>query len=304
MEGLYSINRPQFHQLVTHVSLYHDEPSNGFRELVRDCLERMGLRPSKLTVWNVPNMSTLMGKSIPVDVHGGFVLADEAALLESAKCYGMLRYALLAAAGRYKDGGRFRYDMITMNSALLVGCSAGCGFLYTGRRRWGWMRRRPIGSIFAAFAVCVATVGLTRMCMRTLGLGLIMAERGHKKALSKLKCVDCIDDVNSYTSEQIVELRDQKPPQSPPGMPPPPEAFMRQYALGIQKQIKLLEIDMAEVRVLRRDMKSHLCTLHKGLREAPDTFIDPSGFPILPSERAAAKNRAPLDGAPVLPSQS
>lgn len=303
MEALYSINRPQFHQLVTHVSLYHDDPSDGFRELVQDCLRRMGLKANKFTIWNVPSMNSLMGKSIPVDIHGGYVLADEATIMEHAKCHGMLRYALLAAAARSKEGGRFRYDMATMNIALMAGCAAGCGFLYTGRRRWGWMRRRPFGSVVASFAVCLGTVGLARVVMRTLGLGLIVAERSHKKALKQLDCVDCIDDVNEYTSNQIDELRNQKLPESPPGMPPPPEAFLRQFALGIQKQIKLLEIDMAEVKVLRRDMKTHLCTVHKGLREAPDTFLDPHGFPILLTERASAKRRAPLDGT-VAPSQT
>mmetsp|Transcript_26091 Transcript_26091/g.30244 ORF Transcript_26091/g.30244 Transcript_26091/m.30244 type:complete len:298 (+) Transcript_26091:54-947(+) len=297
MEALYTINKAQFHQVATHVSVYHEDCSPGYSALVTDCMLKAGLRPERMKLWNVPDMSSLLGKAIPLDVHGNYVLVDEAKALESSKSYGVLRYALLSAAVRSKEGGKRRYDFLTMNASLMMGAGAGFGFLSYGRRRWGWMRRRPYATVFGSFAVALAGVALSRLAIRTVGVGLIMAERSHKKALQHLDCLDCIDDVNTYTAMQIEELKQQKVPQQP-GMPPPPEDFIRKFEKGIQAQVKLLEIDMLEVGILRKKMTSHVCSLHKGLREAPDTYADPLGLPILPTERAAATSRPALKEGP------
>lgn len=294
MEALFALNKGQFHQFVTHVSVYHEDCSAPYRRVVDECLVSSGLAPSKFTVWNVPQLSSYLGKALPLDVHGRHVLLDENEALRKSGYYGVLRYALLAAAVRAKEGGKWRYDFVSMNVALAAGCGVGFGALSYGRRRWGWMRRRPVGAVFAAFSLAVASVLMSRAAMKLLGIGLVMAEKGHKKALQRLDCIDCIDDVNKYTLRQIDELREQKLPAPLPGMPPPPAEYVRRFESGIQTQIKMLEVDMEEVRVLRKRMQSHLCTLHKELRAAPDTFVDPEGLPILPSERQAAKERASL----------
>lgn len=299
MESLYTVNKPGFHQLATHISLYHEPSSPPFQALIDDTLIRCGLKPRTFTTWNVPNMHTLLGKSIPVDVHGKYVLVDEAKALESSTSYGVLRYALLATAIRTKEGGRFRYDFGTMNLSMTVGALSGFGFLWYVRPR-SFGRRRPFLSITAACGVCLASLAMTRWALRAFGIGLLVAEKSHKKALTRLECADCMEDVNLYTAGQIQELKNQPLPQSQPGMPPPPEEYVRRFQKGIQTQIKLLEIDMQEVSILRKRVQGSYCGLHKGLREAPQTYTDPSGMPILALERRRAEERL-QQAAPSLP---
>ncbi|RNF06047.1 hypothetical protein TraAM80_04201, partial [Trypanosoma rangeli] len=247
MDALYLLSKAQFHQVATHISLYHEDASPGYRSLAEDCLRLVGLNPSRYVYWNIPNMGTYFGKTVPVDVHGGHVLVDEASAGPAAASFGVLRYAYLSAAVRAKEGGRWRYDFMTMNVTLGVGAAAGFAALSVGRKRWTWMRRHPVGGLAVSLLVFLTATVASRQAIRVLGVGVVTAHNSHKKALTRLNCADCFDDVNSYTAQQVEELQKQELPRQP-GMPPPPEEFVRRFERGTQLQVKLLQADIDEVR--------------------------------------------------------
>ncbi|KAG5488736.1 hypothetical protein JIQ42_00353 [Leishmania sp. Namibia] len=293
MDSLYFIGKAQFHQLATHISLYHEDMSTGYRHLSTDALMAAGLQPHKFTYWNVPMMSGYLGKAVPLDIHGGYVLIDEEKAMPMATSYGMLRYALLASAVRAKEGGRWRYDFMTMNSTLAIGTAAGCGFLSFGRKRIGWMRHHPIGCVMMSFVVCLTTTVIARQGIKGLGIGIVQAQNSHKKALSCLRCVDCLEDVNTYTLNQIEELKAQQIPQQV-GMPPPPEEYVRRFKKSVEMQCKLLKVDMDEVRLIRKLAGGSLCDVHQHLRDDPKGYKEPHGLVLLASDRVRAAEHPPL----------
>lgn len=293
MDSLYFIGKAQFHQLATHISLYHEDMSDAYKHLSTDALLAAGLKPHKFTFWNVPMMSGYLGKTVPLDIHGGYVMVDEEKVMPMATSYGMLRYALLTSAVRAKEGGRWRYDFFTMNATLAIGTAAGFGLLSFGRRRIGWMRRRPVGSVVVSFMACLATTVLARQTIKSLGIGIVQAQNSHKKALNRLHCVDCLEDVNTYTLKQIEELKAQQLPQQP-GMPPPPEEHVRRFKKGVEMQCRLLETDMDEVRIIRKWAAGSLCDVHQHLREDPTGYKEPHGLTLLASDRTRAAERPPL----------
>jgi hypothetical protein len=290
MDTLFGMNRAQFHQLVTHVSLYREDASAPYKQLAEEVLEAAGHRPSSFTFWHVPNMDTYLGKAVPVDVHGKYVLLDEDHALAKARSYGMLKYALMTSSVRAKEGGRRRYDFITLNMSLAAGTAAGFGFLNYGRYRWKWMMRRPLGCILGSFGVCLATVVLARAVIKGLGVGLVVAERGHGKALRALRCVDCLTDVSEYTLEQIEELKAQKIPTQP-GTPPPPPEYVKKFEQNVQLQVDLLTRDVGEVGRLKKIAKSAMCSFHQELRADPDGYRPLSGLVVLAADRQRARQR-------------
>ncbi|CAJ1038180.1 hypothetical protein Q4I30_008091 [Leishmania utingensis] len=297
MDSLYFISKAQFHQLATHISLYHEDMSAGYKHLSTDALMAVGLKPHKFTYWNVPMMSGYLGKTVPLDIHGGYVMVDEEKVMPMATSYGMLRYALLTSAVRAKEGGRWRYDFMTMNITLAAGSAAGFGLLSFGRKRIGWMRHHPIGSVMVSFAACLSTTVIARQGIKELGIGIVQAQNSHKKALNNLHCVDCLEDVNTYTLNQIEELKAQQIPQQP-GMPPPPEEYVKRFKKGVEMQCKLLETDMDEVRLIRKWARGSLCDVHQHLREDPAGYKEPHGIALLASDRARAAERPPLATEP------
>ena len=290
MDTLFGINRAQFHQLVTHVSLYHEDASSPYRQLAEEVLVAAGLKPSSFTIWHVPNMDSYLGKAVPVDVHGQHVFMDEDHALAKARSYGMLKYALMTSSVRAKEGGRKRYDFTTLNLSLAVGSAAGCGFLYYGRYRWKWMMRRPLGCIFGSFGVCLATVVLMRGVIKGLGVGMVVAERGHGKALRGLKCVDCLEDVSEYTVQQIQDLKEQKISQQP-GMPPPPPEFVKKFEKSMQIQADLLSRDVAEVGRLKKLASGVVCSFHESLRADPECYVPTNGLVVLQADRERTRRR-------------
>ncbi|KAK7197894.1 hypothetical protein NESM_000743800 [Novymonas esmeraldas] len=293
MDSLYFIGKAQFHQLATHISLYHEDMSDGYKHLSTEALAAVGLTPHRFTFWRVPMMSGYLGKTVPLDIHGGYVMIDEEKVMPMATSYGMLRYALLTSAVRAKEGGRWRYDFMTMNTTLLIGSAAGFGLLSFGRKRIAWMRRRPIGSIVVSFAACLATTVVARQLIKSLGIGIVQAQNSHKKALRCLRCIDCLEDVNTYTQHQIEELRAQQLPQQP-GMPPPPEEHVRRFKKGVEMQCALLQTDMDEVRLIRKWAGGSLCEAHQHLRGDPQGYAGPRGIVLLESDRVRAAERTPL----------
>lgn len=291
MDGLFFIGKAQFHQLATHISLYHQDNSPPFLFLGDQTLREVGLRPERFTFWNVPTMSSYLGKAVPLDIHGGYVLVDEENAMPMATSYGVLRYAYLTAAVRAREGGRWRYDFMSMNFALGVGTLAGFGTLAFGRKKVAWMRRHPLGCVSVSFLTCLLATVLTRQTLKGLGVGIIQAQNSHKKALKTLQCVDCLDDVNQYTAQQIDDLRKQKIPQQP-GMPPPPEEYVKRFERNVELQCKLLSTDMDEVRLIKKYLGLNLCAVHEGLRSNPNGYTEPHGLSLLPADRARAQERA------------
>ncbi|EKF28414.1 hypothetical protein MOQ_007823 [Trypanosoma cruzi marinkellei] len=292
MDALYLMSRAQFHQAATHISLYREDASPGYRTLGEECLRLVGLNPSRYVYWNVPNMSTYFGKTVPVDVHGGYVLVDEGAAGRLATSYGVLRYAYLSAAVRAREGGRWRYDFMTMNITLAVGVAGGFAALSIGRSRWAWMRRHPVGGIALSLLVFLTATVASRQAIRVLGVGIVTAHNSHKKALTRLNCADCFDDVNLYTAQQVEDLRKQEIPRQP-GMPPPPEEFVKRFERGTQLQIKMLQADMEEVRAEKRRIGSNFCDVHRGLRE-DERYAESAVLPIssVDTQRASERLRA------------
>lgn len=299
MDALYLLNKAQFHQAATHISLYHEEASPGYRALGEECLRLVGLRPERYVFWNVPHMSSYFGTMVPLDVHGGHVLVDEGAAGRTATSYGVLRYAYLSAAVRAKAGGRWRYDFMTMNFTLGVGVASGFTALSVGRKRWAWMRRRPVGGIAASLLIGLATTVAARQGIRVLGVGVVTASNSHRRALAKLNCADCFDDVNLYTAQQVAELRRQGGVPQQPGMPPPPEEFVKRFEQNKALQARLLEADIAEVGAAKRRIGSScLCDVHRGLRE-DEQYATTTVLPILPADIQRARERVSASAAEV-----
>lgn len=298
MDSLYFIGRAQFHQLATHVALYREDSSPAYKQLSVESLQAVGLRPEKFAFWNVPVMSSYLGKAVPLDVHGGHVLIDEDKVMPMATSYGVLRYALLSSAVRAKEGGRWRYDFMTMNTTIGLGVTAGFVALSVGRKRVPWMRRHPIGCIFVALLTCLTTTVVSRQGIKMLGLGIVQAQKSHQKALKALRCTDCLEDVNVYTKGQILELKEQKIP-SQPGMPPPPEEYVKRFEKNLQLQVRLLETDVEEVRLIRKHAGGELCVAHKGLRSNPRGYQEQHGLTLLNSDRDRAAARE-AETAPTL----
>nr|CCC95532.1 unnamed protein product [Trypanosoma congolense IL3000] len=267
MDGLYVSAKAQFHQLATHISLYHEDASPAHRALAESCLQHMGLRPGRFVFWNVPGMSGYFSKALPLDIHGGHVLVDEAAVGEAAGTFGVLRYAYLAAAARARAGGRWRYDFVTMNVTLGMGSLSGFAALFFGRRHWLWMRRRPVGAVGAAITIGFVTAAGSRQLIRVLGVGITHARNTNRRALERLQCVDCCDDVTQYTEQRREELEAHKLPQQQPGMPPLPESTTRHFERLSALQLQLLKTNLDEIRAARRRANSRLCDVHRNLRE-------------------------------------
>ncbi|RHW67657.1 hypothetical protein DPX39_110066300 [Trypanosoma brucei equiperdum] len=291
MDGLYFTAKAQFHQLATHISLYHEDASPTYRTLGEACLQLAGLRPDRFTFWNVPNMSGYFNKALPLDIHGGYVLVDEAAVKAAAGTYGVLRYAYLAAAVRARAGGRWRYDFTTMNAALCMGVASGFAVLSVGRRRWPLMRRRPVGAIAVGVTTCFVAVVATRLLLRAMGAGITHARNSNRRALEKLRCVDCYDDVARYTEQRKEEVEAQRVPQPQPGMPPLPEASLRQFERLSALQVQLLESNLCEIRLAKRRANSQLCDVHRGLRD-DEQYAVSAGLPIQSADVALARERA------------
>lgn len=311
MDVLYLVGRAQFHQLVTYISLHHENNSDGYRHLGERSLREVGLRPERFTLWNVPRMQQYLGKAVPLDIHGRHVLVDEVHALPMASSYGMLRYAYLACAVRAKEGGRQRYDFVTMNAALWTGMAAGWGLLYAGRRRTLWMRRRPVAAVLLSMGCCLFVTVVVRQTIKSLGVGIVQAQRSHRKALQTLNCVDCLDDVHAYTRAQMEELSSapsaaamQPRMAGPPGLAPPmspssssssapelPPDVAARLKRGVEMQRRLLELDVQEVRLARRHADGKLCAVHTGLRSDPEHYQDEHGLALLASDRARAAER-------------
>ncbi|RNF06046.1 hypothetical protein TraAM80_04200, partial [Trypanosoma rangeli] len=200
-----------------------------------------------------------------------------------------------SAAVRAKEGGRWRYDFMTMNVTLGVGAAAGFAALSVGRKRWTWMRRHPVGGLAVSLLVFLTATVASRQAIRVLGVGVVTAHNSHKKALTQLNCADCFDDVNSYTAQQVEELQKQELPRQP-GMPPPPEEFVRRFERGTQLQVKLLQADIDEVRAAKRRIGAHLCDVHRHLREDA-TYADTAILPISRVDVQRASERARAEAA-------
>jgi hypothetical protein len=99
-----------------------------------------------------------------------------------------------------------------------------------------------------------------------------------------------MDDINDFTEKRLSDVKSQQIPQQP-GMPPPDPLFIKAFEGARKTNIKMLEIDMTEVRLLKKYVGGALCGFHAGIRSDPDGYMHPQGFPVLQSDRARAVAR-------------
>jgi hypothetical protein len=315
MDAMYAANPGAFQQLATHISIYNVPMSVGFANLTEDVLrQHVGVwRYGKYKQWNVPGMGTMLGKMSPVDIHGWHVVIDEGEINspDRESCYSTLRYGLVTAAQRRKEGGRKAYDFITMNFALGVGAIFGTAFLVQARKRIAFFQRRPLVTV--ALSLCIVGVALpvVRSLFKMFTVGVVVAERTHRKALGTITCHDCLGDMLEYTDGQITELGISDLPPPLPGQPPMPEQLKDKFRESIVAQIGLLKADAGFMRSMQKKaLVTHgvaagtllpdacLCEVHRGLRRDPEGFKHPREFPIFAKDRAMARRRVDAVTAP------
>jgi hypothetical protein len=232
--------------------------SPGYDSYLRAVLgDQVGLRRlDKFKFWNVPGMGQELGKVTPFDVHGWHVLIDEREFAQPTKAatHGVLRYAVAAAGMRRKDGGRRLYDYTTMNFSLAVGGALGFAAQHYGRRRWNFMRKRPLFSIGLGLFVMAAMVPLIRSIFKVFSVGILIAEKQHERALRTVQCYDCLCDVHSFTEQQMSEVATAKLPPNRPGLPPHTPEMEKRFEDGMQLQLLLLSRDLTLIRQFIKNM--------------------------------------------------
>jgi hypothetical protein len=279
MDTLFALNPGAFAQLATHISIYNQPMSEGYRSMVTDALrDTVRLwRWQKYTLWNVPGMGAMLGKVAPVDVHGFFVVLDEQELeLPSREStFSTLRYTILTAGQRRKEGGRRLYEFGTMNFALAAAAIVGTTWMKKGRTRFAFFDRRPFWSIASAFAVSIVTIAGVRLGFKMLGVGTWVAEKSHGRALHQVTCVDCLDELVAFTDDQIRDMQNAKLPDPKPGQPPPPP----------EMEVKFKESMVANGALLKKDQKAML--LHQR------RLLEQAGVPVahMHEDRQTAKLR-------------
>ncbi|KAH8610461.1 hypothetical protein ERJ75_001098600 [Trypanosoma vivax] len=287
MESLYFVSRSQFHQLVTHISLYRENASPEFQSLAEESLSSVGLNPHCYRFWNVPYMAAFFNKAVPLDVHGLDVFVDECAVGAAARSHGVLRYAFLAAAVRAREGGRWWYDFSTMNFVLAVGCCTGLFSLYVARHRFAWMRRRPFGGIALCSVLGTSSSILDRQVFPLFCIGVSRAQKCDRKALEKLECADCFNDVFQYTEQHKADLCSKKFIPSQPGFATVPDSVAKQLAKRVELQQSVLDFTMEEIRCAKGKLANRLCDVHRSLRT--DGTFDAIRSPIQPINAQLAK---------------
>lgn len=258
MDSLFATNPGAFAQVATHISLFSEPMSPGFASFVTQTLRddvRMW-RWHKYTLWNVTGLGELLGKLLPVDVHGWHVVLDEEALLQPSKhvSHSSLKYALLVGGQRRKEGGRKVYDFVTMNFGLAVGGITGLAFMMRGRKRFGFLKRRPIVSLLASSVIVGIAFIAVRQLFQIFAVGMWAAERSHHKALKRIKCVDCLDELVIFMDEQIADFKTSKLPEPMPGMPPIPEGVEAMFMKNMALQADLLRADQITMRTLQKQL--------------------------------------------------
>jgi hypothetical protein len=258
MDSLFAINQGAFAQLATHISIYNQPMSEGYRGLVTDALrDTVGLwRWHKYTLWNVPGLGAMLGKVAPVDVHGFFVVVDEAEIAAPSRgmTYSTLRYTILTAGQRRKEGGRRLYEFTTMNFGLAVSGILGASWMRDGRTRFAFFDHRPVASIASAMGVSVVSFVAVRMAFKLCGVGMWVAEMSHATALKRVKCADCLDEMILFTDEQIEDVKHARLPDPKPGQPPTPPELHVKFKEAMVLQGELLRKDQFVMRDLQRKM--------------------------------------------------
>ena len=324
MDTLFTQSPGQFQQVAVHVSIHRDELTGGWEKFAKDTF-RAALRVNadRFKYWDVEGLGGVLGKALPVDVHGQDVFMDVKALKVNPQVtHGVLKYALLASGQRRKDGGRRFYDYASMNFALGIGGVAGFTSMWKVHNR---LASRPLVHLGVGLTVGLLSLTLVRFAFNFFAVGITFAQRQHVKAINNLACADCCDDVLRWTESSIEEVRNAKLPESPPGMPPPPPDVERKFRAGCDTQVRVLQDDVLHLRSRLRDWTGglmsassatilantqatpqpdngsltvpssiKLCPTHAGLREQPVTFVPADGRWLSQQDRQLAEQRRAL----------
>lgn len=292
MDALFAVSPGGFFSVTTHISLYHEDMSPGFDALATQCLKDTGLKPAKFTRWNVKGMKEIMAKAMPVEVHGNHVLIDEEAIRrDPAAVHGVVRYSLRSAAHRRYEGGRWLYDFVVMNFTLFTGFIFSTAFLYHGRNRYAKMRARPFLSIAASYLVFAVSVPLVKGLFKLFSVGMLLAEKSHKKCLNELRCRECLCDVLEATKTQIAELKETGTLKRPPGVPEPPPDVVATIKKQSAAHAVLLERELDVMAVAIHKAQALHCDVHAGLLTDPEGYQHPEGFPIFDKDRTLGAQR-------------
>ncbi|KAH8613346.1 hypothetical protein ERJ75_000800000 [Trypanosoma vivax] len=119
------------------------------------------------------------------------------------------------------------------------------------------------------------------------GIGVSRAQKCNRKALEKLECADCLNDVFQYTEQHKADLCSKKFIPSQPGFAKVPDSVAKQLAKRVELQQSVLDSTMEEIRCAKRKLGNRLCDVHRSLRT--DGTFDAIRSPIQPINAQLAK---------------
>uniref|UniRef100_A0A7S1LHH2 Uncharacterized protein n=1 Tax=Neobodo designis TaxID=312471 RepID=A0A7S1LHH2_NEODS len=284
--------------------------SDGYRALCEEALrDTVGLwRWHKYTLWNVPGLGAMLGKVAAADIHGFHVVIDEAEVENAARGsrYSTLRYALLTSGQRRKEGGRRIYEFATMNFALAVGGILGTTWMKAGRQKFAFFDRRPLWAIASGFGVTTLGFIAVRMAFKTIGVGTWIAECSHRTALRRVQCVDCLEEMITFSDEQIADIQTARMPDPKPGQPPMPPELEAKFKESMLAQGKLIRKDQEAMRqhqreILRRHgVKAELSDEERRAEKLRRLGVVETGSMALPSQSIKGDESDPERAAKVI----
>ena len=261
MDALFALDKGGFRTAVNHIALYREPLTSPYQSITDAALASVGAKTGEFASWNVPDFSSLLGKSVAVDVHGSHIFLDENALESGGVKPSIVRYYVIAGLLRSRSGGRRWYDMKTMNSSIAVGVASGAGFLYMGQRRWRWMMTRPYMRVFASLAVCVGVTTLTRVTTRGMGLGTFAAQKNFNKAVDLVQCGSCLDEIRDFTDKQIEDIGKYAIPKMPTGEEVP-EQVQEVIRRGNEAHTVMLGMNAHSMKLAAAKYKNTHCQWH------------------------------------------
>ena len=260
MEALFAIDRSGFHTCVSNIALYRKAPPAHWQEVADEAVRLSGGRHT-YQVFDVPGLKAMLGKPLPVDVHGRYILMDSEAVGEVAVPESVVKYSMLCGVCRCNRGGRMWYDQKLMNGSLLAGGLLGWGFLNWGQSRWQWMRSRPLLRVGAGLGVGIGASCGIKIMLGSIGLGVGESQRVLKEAIHKMDCGTCVGEVQSFTETQVAEMSAYEVPTTHGGQPIPP-AYQDMMRKNNTIQIELMKQTVREMKVAHAQ-NDGVCKAHK-----------------------------------------
>lgn len=264
MEALFAIDRSSFHTTVSNIAVYRRPPPPQLQALADDAVHLSGAKPTAYEALDVPGLKGMLGKALPLDVHGRFILMDAEAIGEMHVPESVLKYSMLSGVVRCNRGGRWWYDFKLMNGSLAAGACLGWAFLNVGQSRWQWMRSRPLLRVGASLAVGMGSSVGIKLTLGSVGLGVGESQRVLREAINRMDCGQCVGEVQAFTEKQIEELDAFVVPETHAGQPIP-QAYQDMLRRNNTIQTDLMRQTLREMKLAHAKLaEAARCRIHDG----------------------------------------